>query len=113
VAARHSARADVFRAISDPTRRAILDLLNQRERSVTELLGPFRMTQPAISQHLGVLRRAGLVRCRRLGRGSVYRVEKKPLERVYEWVAAYVEVTDPFGHGWRLAGKRPEQQRGD
>ncbi len=111
VSARHSPAADVFRAISDPTRRAILDLLNERERSVTDLLRPFRMTQPAISQHLGVLRKAGLVRCRRIGRGSVYRVEKKPLEKVYHWVAAYVEITDPFGHGWRLTGRKSEEKR--
>ncbi len=113
MAARHLIEADVFRAISDPTRRAILDLLNERERSVTDLLQPFRMTQPAISQHLGVLRRAGLVRSKRVGRGSFYRVEKRPLQRVYDWVAPYVEITDPFGHGWRLLGKKPEHQRGD
>ena len=113
VAARHTAAADVFRAISDPTRRAILDLVSERERSVTELLRPFRMTQPAISQHLGVLRKAGLVKCRRAGRGSLYRVEKKPLEQVYRWVARYVEITDPFGHGWRLAARKPEERKGN
>jgi DNA-binding transcriptional ArsR family regulator len=112
VTVRQSAAADVFRAISDPTRRAILDLLRERERSVRELRAPFDMSQPAISQHLGVLRRAGLVRCRRAGKGSLYHADHKPLKQVYEWVARHVEVTDPFGHVWRLTGRKPERKKG-
>jgi DNA-binding transcriptional ArsR family regulator len=88
-------------------------LLSERERSVTDLLRPFRVTQPAISQHLAVLRKAGLVRCRRVGRGSLYRVETKPLEKVYRWVVPYVEITDPFGHAWRLTGRAPEEKKGE
>ena len=105
-------RSSVFRAIADPTRRAILDLLVERECSVSDLRRPFRMSQPAISQHLGVLREAGLVRCRRAGKGSLYRVDKKPLEEVYRWVSRYVDITDPFGHAWRLSGGKPEGKRG-
>src|SRR5262249_30587136 len=64
---------DVFRAISDPTRRALLDPLRVTDRSVNELAEPFQMTQPAISQHLRVLRLAGLVRPRQVGRQRVYK----------------------------------------
>jgi len=112
VAASTPAASKVFRAISDPTRRAILDLLIERERSVGDLRRPFRMSQPAISQHLGVLRRAGLVRARRAGRTSLYRVETKPLEEVYQWVARFVEISDPFGHVWRLTDGKPDRKRG-
>ncbi len=96
---------DVFRAIADPTRRAILSLLLDRERSVNELRQPFRMTQPAISQHLGVLRRCGLVRSKRAGKGVLYRLDVKPLEEVHQWSAKFVDVKDPFGHVWRLTQK--------
>lgn len=80
---------DVFRAISDPTRRALLDLLRTRDRSVNELAEPFHMTQPAISQHLRVLRHAGLVRPQQIGRQRVYRLNAKPLRQVRNWAAHY------------------------
>ncbi|MCA9255027.1 MAG: winged helix-turn-helix transcriptional regulator, partial [Phycisphaerales bacterium] len=79
----------VFRAISDPTRRAILDLLAAGERAVSDLLKPFRMTQPAVSQHLRVLREAGLVSERREGRRRVYKLEAEPIRAVYDWAAHY------------------------
>ena len=81
--------ADVFRAIADPTRRALLDRLRAKEMSVAELAAPFRMTQPAISQHLRVLREADLVRPRRVGRQQVYRLNAKPLRHVRDWAAHY------------------------
>ncbi len=79
----------VFRAVADPTRRAILDLLMAGERAVNDLLKPFRMTQPAISQHLRVLREAGLVTERRDGRRRIYKLEAAPLRSVHEWAAHY------------------------
>ncbi len=79
----------VFRAIADPTRRAILDLLMAGERAVNDLLAPFKMTQPAISQHLKVLREAGLVSERRAGRQRLYRLEPAPLKAVHDWTAHY------------------------
>jgi DNA-binding transcriptional ArsR family regulator len=92
---RGPAGIEVFRAISDPTRRALLDLLRTRDRSVSELAGPFQMTQPAISQHLRVLRHAGLVKPLRVGRQRVYRLNAKPLRRVRDWAARY----ERFWHG--------------
>ncbi len=81
--------ADVFRAISDPTRRALLDLLAGQERSVSALVEQFEMTQPAISQHLRVLREAGLVRERRRGRQRLYRLQSEPLREAYDWLGHY------------------------
>ena len=80
---------DVFRAIADPTRRALLDLLRTSDRSVNELAEPFQMTQPAISQHLRVLRHAGLVRPKQVGRQRVYRLNARPLREVREWAVRY------------------------
>jgi DNA-binding transcriptional ArsR family regulator len=80
---------DVFRAISDPTRRALLDLLRTSDRSVNELAEPFQMTQPAISQHLRVLRHAGLVRPRQVGRQRMYKLNARPLREVRDWATRY------------------------
>lgn len=85
---------DVFRAIGDPTRRAILDALAGGERSVNELVARFDQSQPAISQHLKVLRDAGLVTPRKDGRRRLYRVEAGPLREVYDWVAHYERFWD-------------------
>jgi DNA-binding transcriptional ArsR family regulator len=79
----------VFRAISDPTRRQMLELLRERDRTVLELAEPFRMSQPAVSQHLAVLRESGLVTARREGRNRVYRIEPETLRCVNDWVEHY------------------------
>ena len=97
---------DVFRAVADPTRRKLLDLLRTADRSVNELGKPFRMSQPAISQHLRILRKAGLVRARRSGPRRMYRLNPRPLARVQQWVERYAQVSDPSGHAWRLVGPR-------
>jgi DNA-binding transcriptional ArsR family regulator len=80
---------DPFRAISDPTRRAVLDLLAEGERNVSDLVSRFQMSQPAMSQHLRVLRRAGLVADRRVGRERIYRIRPGPLRPVAAWVWRY------------------------
>jgi DNA-binding transcriptional ArsR family regulator len=98
-----AASSDVFRAVADPTRRAILDLLREGDRSVRELAHPFRMSQPAVSQHLRALREAGLVRARQAGRQRLYRIDPRPLQALYEWAARYKPLVDPFGHVWALA----------
>lgn len=86
--------ASVFKAIGDPTRRAILDLLAESERSVGELTDAFPMSQPAMSQHLKVLRTAGLVTPRKDGRRRLYRVAPEPLREVYDWVQHYERFWD-------------------
>lgn len=87
--ARHAARDAVFRALGDPTRRAILDRLRRRECRVTELCAPFEMSQPAISQHLKVLSDAGLVAATRSGRERVYRLRARPLRDAYDWLGHF------------------------
>jgi len=107
------AAVDVFRAIADPTRRALLEQLSHAECSVSDLAGPFRMTQPAISQHLRVLLDAGLVRATEIGRQRVYHLDARPLREVYDWASRYRELfTDPSGHVWRLSAGRGPAARG-
>ncbi len=86
---RRQASSDVFHAIADPNRRALLDLLSAGERPVKALARSFRMTQPALSQHLRVLREAGLVARRRRGREHLYRIRALPLKPVADWVGQY------------------------
>jgi DNA-binding transcriptional ArsR family regulator len=81
---------DVFFAIADPTRRRLLDLLGaQPGQPVHELAVPFSMTRPAVSQHLRILRDAGLVVEQRVGRERRYRLRAAPLHAVSEWVNQY------------------------
>ncbi len=84
-----AAEAVVFRAIADPARRGILDLLARGEKAVSELLAHFAFSQPALSKHLKVLLGAGLVSRRQDGRARIYRLEAEGLQRVYDWVAHY------------------------
>ena len=94
--------SDVFRALADPTRRAILERLREGERSAGDLARPFRMSQPAISQHLQILRRVGLVRGRQVGRQRLYRLDPSPLDAVSEWAQRCRPVRDPAGHAWAV-----------
>lgn len=71
--------ADVFGAIAHPVRRRLLDLLIEGDRPVNSLAEPFAMSRPAISQHLRVLREAGLVAERREGRERYYRLQPERL----------------------------------
>jgi DNA-binding transcriptional ArsR family regulator len=83
------ATTDVYAAIADPTRRRILDLLTDAGRSVTELAAPFRISRPAVSQHLRVLRDAGLVSEHRAGRQRIYQLEPAGLREVDLWLRSY------------------------
>jgi DNA-binding transcriptional ArsR family regulator len=78
-----------FMALSDPTRRAILARLAERELSVTELAAPFAMSQPAISKHLKVLELAGLVSRRQDAQRRPCRIEAGPLAEVTGWLEGY------------------------
>ena len=78
-----------FAALADPTRRAILARLAQGDASVTELAEPFAMSQPAISKHLKVLERAGLISRGREAQRRPCRLEAKPLEEANEWLERY------------------------
>ena len=78
-----------FAALADPTRRAILARLARGEASVTSLAAPFRMSLPAVSKHLRVLERAGLLARSREGRVHRLRIEASPLREAEEWIARY------------------------
>ena len=79
----------VFRALADSTRRALLDRLRQRPASVSELVAGFDVTQSAISQHLKVLRDAHLVGEEKDGRQRIYHLNPEPLAAAYDWIAHY------------------------
>ena len=78
-----------FAALADPTRRAILSRLASGEASVAELAAPFRMSQPAISKHLKVLEKAGLVSRGREAQRRPRKLEAKPLAEATEWLENY------------------------
>jgi len=85
-----SVRLDLtFGALADPTRRAILARLAMGEAAVNELATPFAMSQPAISKHLKVLERAGLITRGRDAQRRLSRLEAKPLAEATEWLADY------------------------
>ena len=88
------ADANPYRAVADGTRRRILDVLADGERSVNELLEGFAISQPALSQHLKVLRDAGLVTVRREGRRRIYALDPRPLRQIRDWVAHYERFWD-------------------
>jgi DNA-binding transcriptional ArsR family regulator len=81
-----------FLALADPTRRAILARLARGEASVNELAEPFAMSQPAISKHLKVLERAGLISSSQEGQRRPRRLEVQPLAEASEWIERYREL---------------------
>lgn len=81
---------DVYSAVADPTRRQLIRMLaDADEMSLHELVAPFEMGRTAISKHLAVLREAGLVEDRRVGRETRYRLNPAPLREIREWVSFY------------------------
>jgi DNA-binding transcriptional ArsR family regulator len=79
----------VFAALADPTRRRILELLARAELCVTELAKPFAVSLPAISRHLRVLEKAGLIKRERDGRIHRLRLEAKPMREAANWIDTY------------------------
>jgi DNA-binding transcriptional ArsR family regulator len=79
----------VFRALADPSRRAIFERLTRGEAAVKHLTARFDISQPAVSQHLATLRSAGLVSERREGRLVYYRVDPHGLRPLVDWIAHY------------------------
>jgi DNA-binding transcriptional ArsR family regulator len=87
---KHADRLDAtFTALADPTRRAILARLALGDATVRELTGPFEMTQPAISKHLKVLERAGLVSRGRDAQRRPRRLDARPLAEANQWLEHY------------------------
>ena len=84
-----AAENKVFLALADPSRRAIFESLTLGEAAVKDLTSRFRISQPAISQHLATLKDAGLVNGRREGRRVFYRVEPKGMKPLIDWISHY------------------------
>jgi DNA-binding transcriptional ArsR family regulator len=78
-----------FDVVAEPTRRQILDLLRERPRTVTELVGSLDLSQPGVSKHLRVLRDARLVRVRRDAQRRWYEVDPQPLAEIDAWLEPY------------------------
>jgi DNA-binding transcriptional ArsR family regulator len=96
----------VFRALADPTRRAIFESLTQGEAMVKDLTARFDVSQPAVSQHLAALKDAGLVSGRREGRRVLYRVEPRGMKPLVDWIAHYQAFwTERVGRLERLLEK--------
>jgi DNA-binding transcriptional ArsR family regulator len=89
--ARAAATADPFNAVAEPQRRRILTLLKGRERSVNDLAGRLRVSQPRVSKHLRVLREVGLVTVRGAGQQRLYTLDARGLEPIHKWVGGFEE----------------------
>jgi DNA-binding transcriptional ArsR family regulator len=111
------ALSQTFAALADPTRRAILARLAQGEASVKDLAAPFEMTQPAISKHLRVLERAGLIEQGRQAQWRPRRLRAGPLREISEWVNQYrrhwEESFERLDSYLRELNDRQEQGNGD
>ena len=89
--ARAATTTDAFNAVAEPQRRRILTLLKGRERSVNELAGALRVSQPRVSKHLRVLRQVGLVSVRQAGQQRLYRLDARGLKPIHDWVGGFEE----------------------
>jgi DNA-binding transcriptional ArsR family regulator len=97
-----SSQDRIFLALADPSRRAIFESLAEGEAAVSDLTARFSISQPAVSQHLAALRKAGLVHGRREGRFVYYHVDPKGLDPLVDWIARYRDF-------WRERVDRLEQ----
>ncbi len=89
VMARAPTTQDPFNAVAESKRRQILEALDARELSVNEIVELLGWPQPMISKHLGVLKKVGLVRERRVGRQRLYRVNAEKLKLIHDWVTPF------------------------
>src|SRR5438093_12229446 len=80
---------DAFRAIAEPKRRCVLDILAEGERPVNDLVESLQWPQPQVSKHLGVLKKVGLVSVRQVGRQRFYRLNGQLLKPIHEWVKTF------------------------
>jgi DNA-binding transcriptional ArsR family regulator len=104
--------SETFAALADPTRRQILVTLADGDRTVSDLAEPFEMSLPAITKHLGVLERAGLVSSERDGRVRRCHFERDPLAEAMRWIADYGRFwEESFDSLERLLAEQGKQGR--
>lgn len=84
-----SPKHDVFQAIADPTRRSLLRLLDREEMPITAISGHYPISRTAVSKHLRILTDAGLLRERKVGRETRYRLDPEPLLELKRWLSYY------------------------
>jgi len=94
---------DIFRALADPSRRRILQLLAKEEIPLNRIAERFDMTRPAVIKHINVLKACRLVAVRRLGRQQIHRLNPLPLRAVGDWVAQFEAL-------WETSLQRLKQQ---
>jgi DNA-binding transcriptional ArsR family regulator len=102
-----------FGALSDPTRRAIVERLSRGKASVSELAEPFDMSLPGFSRHLGVLEDAGLIERRKEGRVRNCELKEDPMRAAMQWIATYGRFWDDqlASLGRFLEGRAKDQRR--
>lgn len=88
----------IFTALADPTRRAILDLLSSGEKNAGEIAAHFNISKPSISHHLQTLKQSGLVQDERRGQQIFYSLNTTVFQDVYRWVLNYLGSTDGPTH---------------
>lgn len=98
-----------FRAIADPTRRAILGMLAERELTIGEVARGFDMSRPAIAKHLGILKEGGLVSVRQEGRERIHSLEAQALHPVMSWVEHFSHFWDDKLNKLKLAVEQDEE----
>ncbi|HEX8339412.1 MAG TPA: metalloregulator ArsR/SmtB family transcription factor [Tepidisphaeraceae bacterium] len=109
--ARAATTSDIFNAIAEPRRREIVDLLALgAERDVSELVVRLGLPQPAVSKHLGVLRKVGVVAVHKAGQRRVYRLVPQELKPVYDWVQNFERFWTDHLAGIKEAAERTVKQ---
>ncbi len=109
--ARAATTSDVFNAIAEPRRREIVDLLARgAERDVTELVLKLDLSQPAVSKHLGVLRKVGVVAVHKAGRRRLYRLSPRELKPVHDWIQNFERFWTDQLAGIKEAAERKAKQ---
>ena len=110
--ARAATTSDVFNAIAEPRRRAIVDLLALgAERDVTDVVLKLGLPQPAVSKHLGVLRKVGVVDVRKAGQRRLYRLNPKELKPVHDWIQNFERFWTDQLASIKEAAERKAKQR--
>lgn len=109
---RAATTSDVFNAIAEPRRRQIIELLSTvSERPVGDLVRTLRIPQPAVSKHLGVLRRVRLVSVARRGRRRLYRLNAAELKPVHDWIQQYQRFWTHQLHRIKQRAEQKARQR--
>jgi DNA-binding transcriptional ArsR family regulator len=111
--ARLATTTDVFNAIAEPRRRQIVDFLaaTADERDVTEIVVKLKLPQPAVSKHLGVLRKVGLVAVHKAGQRRLYRLNPQELKPVHNWIQQFERFwTDQLDSIKQVAEEKAKQR---